>query len=149
MSAAGRAARISCLPTFANRSVYQPCTEMWSVVHQFGIHALVAAPNGRLVSGSGDATIRIWGTESLTEEGLLSGHELAVTALAILPSGRLVSASVDKTIRAWAIGPTPDQHRELARIEIDAAAYCLTSLQDGRVVAGDSLGRLHRLNIIE
>jgi hypothetical protein len=38
---------------------------------------------------------------------------------------------------------------EAARLEIDGAVTCLAALPDGRLVAGDSLGRLHWLEIVE
>src|SRR5207245_11297120 len=101
------------------------------------------------VSGSGDMAIRLWDVAREVETGSLNGHQSAVLALAVLPGGRLASASRDKTIRVWNVGPDADSGHEIARIEVDASVLCLTALSDHRIVAGDSLGRLHWLDILE
>ena len=67
-----------------------------------------------------------------------------VEALCVLPDGRLASSSSDKAIRLWNIAA----RREIARLEIDSRVGCLVALSDGRLVAGDSIGRLHWLEII-
>ncbi|KAI8476175.1 MAG: WD40-repeat-containing domain protein [Monoraphidium minutum] len=58
-------------------------------------------PNGAVVSGSFDTTVRLWDPVSAQELAVLRGHAYQVTALGVLPGGDVVSASVDKTIRVW------------------------------------------------
>lgn len=111
--------------------------------HQRDVNALALLPNGWLASGSWDETIRLWDLATGKELKQLVGHHGSVNALAALEDGRFVSGSNDKTIRVWdatALGPN-------VCLEVDAAVGVLQPLSDGRVVAGDALGRLHWLAI--
>ncbi len=111
--------------------------------HQRDVNALALLPNGWLASASWDETIRVWDLATAKELKQLLGHHGSVNALAALEDGRFVSVSNDKTIRVWdatSLGP-------LDCLEVDAAVGVLQPLSDGRVVAGDSLGRLHWLAI--
>ena len=63
--------------------------------------ALSILPDGRIVSGSWDQTVRIWNAISGDCERILEGHSGQVWALSILPDGRIVSGSADKTVRIW------------------------------------------------
>jgi hypothetical protein len=60
------------------------------------------APNGRVVSGSRDCTLKIWDVERGDVISTLKGHTGGVTACAVSASGRRVySSSFDTTIRIW------------------------------------------------
>jgi len=63
--------------------------------------ALITLPNGDLVSGSWDNTIKIWNPNDGTLKRTLNGHTSEVRALTTLPNGDLVSGSMDKTIKIW------------------------------------------------
>jgi WD40 repeat protein len=65
------------------------------------VTALLALPDGRLASGHGDNTIRLWDPASGACERVFEGHQGSVLALAVLGDGRLASGSLDKTIRLW------------------------------------------------
>jgi WD40 repeat protein len=56
----------------------------------------------RVVSGSGDRTVKVWDAETGRELLTLQGHTNTVTTVAVTPDGkRVVSASDDRTVRLW------------------------------------------------
>jgi WD40 repeat protein len=66
--------------------------------------AVAFSPDGRrIVSGSGDNTLRLWDAASGQPIGPpLQGHTSSVTSVAFSPDGRrIVSGSWDKTLRLW------------------------------------------------
>jgi WD40 repeat protein len=87
-----------------------------------------------VVSGSEDATIRVWGEQ----QSVLSAHTGAVTALCPFPLGdtlALASASSDRTVRIW------DLNRKalLATIPVHHHAHCCEFI-DGALIVGLSHG---------
>src|SRR5208282_2897199 len=69
--------------------------------HSDRVVGLCLLPDGRLASGSGDNTIRLWDVATGAETARLEGHSYRVDALCPLPDGRLASGSGDNTIRLW------------------------------------------------
>ena len=78
--------------------------------HTHVVHALAALPDGRLLSGSEDRTLKVWDERMLSVRGgaaadtcaaTLVGHTGFVFALAVLPDRRVVSGSYDGTVRVW------------------------------------------------
>jgi WD40 repeat protein len=123
--------------------------------HSGSVAALCVLPDGRLASGSGDNTIRLWdlntGAETARFEGhsrsvaaLLDpstsaettrgkGHSRSVSALCVLPDGRLASSSWDNTIRLWDL--TTGAETACFEGHWDSVnALCL--LPDGRLTSG-------------
>jgi WD40 repeat protein len=105
------------------------------------VNALAVLPSGRLACGSEDGIVRIWDVANSTQIARFTGHQRRVSALAVLPDGRLASASWDNTIRVWNL----TTGREDSRLDVDGKILAMASLIDGRIVASDSLGRLHRV----
>ena len=68
---------------------------------QSAIKALIILPNGNIVSGSSDKTIKIGNSSSFKLIATLIGHSAAVFALTILHNGNIVSGSEDNTIKIW------------------------------------------------
>jgi len=66
-----------------------------------------------------------------------------------LPFCPAAALRLPRATRPYASGTSdlmPNSGRETARIEVDASVLCLTALSDHRIIAGDSLGRLHWLD---
>jgi WD40 repeat protein len=82
-------------------------------------------PDGRLASGSYDNTIRLWDVTAGAETARLEGHSGWVAALCMLPDA------------------------ETARLEIDAPITSMITLPTGRLVAGDLVGWLHWLEVVD
>jgi WD40 repeat protein len=69
--------------------------------HTDSVYTVAFAPNGRILSGGADKTIRVWDVESKKEIGKFAEHTGYVMALVVLPNGRIMSASKDATARLW------------------------------------------------
>jgi WD40 repeat protein len=82
-------------------------------------------------------------TARLEGHANLEGDFDRVDALCVLPDGRLASAAADHTIRVWDV----TTGAETARLEADASLLCVTALANRHLVASDSLGRLHWLEV--
>ncbi len=101
--------------------------------HTAWVLTLTVLPDGRLVSGSHDKTIKVWNLLSGECEATFSGHTDYVRALTVLQDGRLASGSADNTVKIW----------NLLTGECEATlsghasyVYALTVLQDGRLASG-------------
>jgi WD40 repeat protein len=73
------------------------------VGHMGIVNSTIFTPDGKwLVSGAGDATIKIWDVERAQEKATLRGHSISVSSLAISADGlRLASGSNDFTDKLW------------------------------------------------
>jgi WD40 repeat protein len=109
------------------------------------ITALCLLADGRLASASRDGAILLWDVASGAECARLKGHEHEVNVLCSVPDGRLASAAFDRTIRLWDVATGAD----CARLEVYASVQCLAAISPNRLVAGDTLGRLHWLEIVD
>ena len=70
------------------------------------MNAMQVLPDGRIVSGHSNKTIRIWikGSDGAWSSEELRGHIGSLYCLQVLPDGRIVSGSSDRTIRIWTKG---------------------------------------------
>jgi WD40 repeat protein len=109
------------------------------------VNVLCLLADGRLAAGLGDRPIRLWDVATGAETARLEGHADTVTALCSLSDGRLASGSDDRTIRVW----SAESAAETARLEIDAPVAALVAIAPNRLVAGDKLGLLHWLEIVD
>jgi WD40 repeat protein len=105
--------------------------------HSDTIQAVALSADGsRLVSGSRDATVRLWGT-STGVGSVISKTNIPVTVATISPDGRLVAASVaiGKTVSLWNAA-TGKPVRELGPHEKEI--YCIAFSPNGRFLAAGS-----------
>jgi WD40 repeat protein len=105
--------------------------------HSGVVFCLQALPDGRIVSGSDDKTIRIWSKspDGGWESEVLNGHSDFVTCLQALPDGRIVSGGFERSIRIWAKGSHGRWKSEVLRGHTNTVR-CLQALPDGRIMSG-------------
>ena len=69
--------------------------------HSSFVQRALVLPDGRLLSWSGDGTLRLWDGTSGAPLAVLEGHTDVVFGALVLPDGRLLSWSADRTLRLW------------------------------------------------
>ena len=128
-----------CLPLFQtsilsydtkiNRSTFQ------NEGHSRGITCISVFPDGRIVSGSSDWSLRVWNPSTGQNLQVLEGHSGCVNCVAVLGDGRIVSGSADATLRIW------DASSGQCLISLKGHSKgirCVSVLPDGRIVSGSS-----------
>ena len=103
--------------------------------HSAIICSLVLLSDGKLVSSSGDKTIKLWNiTTGVCEKTLIDEHADMIFALAVLPNGQLASSAVD-TIKLWDLS-TSLCTEELKGDGDTQAIYSLTASPNGQLLSG-------------
>jgi len=71
--------------------------------HRSWVDSVAWMPDGeRLVSGSGDKSVRVWNIEKKKQIAILEGHTEKVRSVSVSSDGRLIaSKAADGTIRLW------------------------------------------------
>jgi WD40 repeat protein/serine/threonine protein kinase len=85
-------------------SFNDPSESEWKLIRTITpVPAVAFSPDGtRIVSGSGDKTLKIWDTATGKLAFRLEGHTGSVTSVAFSPDGtRIVSGSDDTTLKLW------------------------------------------------
>jgi WD40 repeat protein len=65
------------------------------------ITCVAELPDGRIICGSFNDTLKIWNVITGKCDNTLVGHIGPMNCVIALPDGRIVSGSVDKTIKIW------------------------------------------------
>ena len=91
--------------------------------HEDSVWALAISSRGKIVSGSGDRTVKIWNVEGALCIKSLRGHKFAVRSLAVAPAtGHIISGSDDEQIRVWDLEQDGECVRVLDTAETTAEA---------------------------
>ena len=71
--------------------------------HSYGVLSVAYSPDGtKIISGSGDETVKIWDANTGKCLKTLEGHSNTVQSLAYSPDGtKIISGSLDDTIKIW------------------------------------------------
>ena len=113
---------------------YQHATSLQTWVgHTNRVTTLAVLPDGSLVSGSHDKTLRRWDSQSGQCLSIWKGHTDAITALAVLPDGSIVSGGWDNTLRHW---DSQSGHCLSVWEGHTDAITALAVLPDGSIVSG-------------
>jgi hypothetical protein len=109
--------------------------------HTDNVTCIAALPDGRIVSGSSDRTIRVWNPAIAAGQPghvvVLEGHTGVVDCIAVLPDGRIVSGSWDCTIRVWNPAIAAGQPGHVVALEGHTRIIdCIAVMPDGRIVSG-------------
>ena len=99
--------------------------------HEGGVGSIALSPNGkRIISASGDKTIKVWDAATGTELMTLRGHEDSVASATLSPNGeRIVSGDYDGIIKVWDAS-TGDELKTLRGHQ--GAVYGVAFSPDGR-----------------
>ena len=101
--------------------------------HTAPVNCVAVLPDGRVVSGSSDNTLRVWDTDTGQCLQTLEGHTELVSCVAVLSDGRVVSGSFDHTLKVW----DPATGQCLQTLEGHSKPVdCVATLSDGQVVSG-------------
>ena len=102
--------------------------------HSSSVYSVLQLQDGRLVSASGDYTLKIWNLKSCSCEMTLKGHTSDVFRVIELNDGvRLASASDDATIKIWNMNKGYVCENTL-RGHTDRV-FSVIQLKDGRLVS--------------
>ncbi|MCI5715187.1 MAG: hypothetical protein MR279_01010 [Bacteroidales bacterium] len=71
--------------------------------HKYSVNSVAYSPDGtKIISGSGDETVKIWDANTGKCLKTLKGHSETVYSLAYSPDGtKIISGSYDKTVKIW------------------------------------------------
>ncbi|HLA45071.1 MAG TPA: WD40 repeat domain-containing protein, partial [Aggregatilineales bacterium] len=108
--------------------------------HRDPVRALILTPDqNRIVSASGDHTLRIWGLTSGISHSTLHGHTGAVNTVVISPDGQLIfSGGEDGVIRCWDAGTARERDPIGSH---NGAVTALALSQDGTMLVSGSEDR--------
>jgi WD40 repeat protein len=130
----------------ADGAVHAGADATEAVLHGFDgrVSALGYLPDGRLVAGGGDGSLRIWSRDGVELAGS-KVSDAAFTGLALHPSGKtFATSSADGVLRVWNAG---DLERPLAETPSPGtSANAITVLRSGDLVAAYDDGRVRFWN---
>jgi len=109
--------------------------------HSPWVTALAASPDGKtLLSGAGNAVVKIWDLTSSKETGQLTGHQAQISGLAWVEGDRALTACRDYRIALWSV----PERKALATLKGHKGAItALAATPDGKsALSGGENGEL-------
>lgn len=104
--------------------------------HNQWVTSMALTPQGVLVSGAHDGTIRVWDLEKSTSL-VVGTHDYFVLGVAVTADGRILSSSADDRVCLWEVGES--RPRVLAH-----GRYCaVAATPDGSLLASSFDGGVH------
>ena len=58
-------------------------------------------PDGKVISGSSDRSLKVWDHVSGECQHTLTGHTGAIMCVSVLPGGKVISGSLDNSLKVW------------------------------------------------
>ena len=110
-----------------------PIAKRQLVGHSNSIFSIDKLPNGKIISGSCDHTLRLWNVHERKCEFVFNGHEGFVWKVLALNDGKVISVGSDRTLRVWDVYEKKCLSVVLAH---GADITCLVLMKDGKVVSG-------------
>jgi hypothetical protein len=119
-------------------TLYDACNVacLLQLFHRYSVTAIGELPDGRLVSGSADAKVRVWGEDGW-HPVTLEGHCRGVRGLVVMPDGTVASCSRDGAVRVW------DPTREVCIAKLlghTDDCNALAAMPDGKLASGSADG---------
>lgn len=122
----------------------------FSTGHTGTVLAVVELPDGRIVSGGSEGTVRIWDRTTGVEDEqspVPVGHSGAVTALTVLADGRVASGDGDGAIRIW--DPAEPEGAPAVLSGHVGAVTDLVELSEGRLASSGVDGTVRVWDLLE
>ena len=88
--------------------------------------------HNKLITGSHDATIKIWDLETGECKKTLLDHKVSVQSVLILPNNKFISGSLDKTIKIWDF----NSYECLNTLENESGVCSLSLISDNQIACG-------------
>jgi len=106
-----------------NAGLYRFGLEQLITGHEGAVESIGFAPDGNLLSGGADGTVRLWNMQEGRELRRYVGSEQAISRVAVLGDGsRFAAGGRDGVVRVWkAVPEPPEKEQEQAKAEPPAA----------------------------
>ena len=102
------------------------------------VRSVALLPDGRIVTGSQDGTMKLWSADGGRCDAVFAGHFEAITAIAVSSDGwQIATTSADHTVRVWdvvtakEVSPPGARHLWIDELEVLADGHVMTTSRVG------------------